>query len=174
MTATLVRKQDTSVADGGTPISPSSPPHRRRRRLSGAVAALILIAGSVAVVKNEVQTNGRFARYQASLSVTKQTLRLTRTDLASLQRELSALDSGLSQSKSALATDVDQLQTVAAALQKSEQVVSQQGSSIVALQSCLGGVEQALNALSVGDHGSAIRALDDVSANCHSAAATDG
>jgi septal ring factor EnvC (AmiA/AmiB activator) len=140
----------------------------------GAAAALIAIAGLAGVVKNEVQTNERFAQSQASLTVTRQTLRATRSDLASLQHVLSALDTSIDQSQSALASNVGQLQAVEAALQKSEQVVTQQGSSIVALQSCLGGVEEALNALSVGDQGSAIRALDKVSANCQSAAATDG
>jgi hypothetical protein len=52
--------------------------------------------------------------------------------------------------------------------------VTQQASLITSLQSCLVGVEQALNELAVGNQTSAIAALNGVSTSCTAAEASSG
>jgi hypothetical protein len=74
----------------------------------------------------------------------------------------------------ALAQDTTQLQGVKQALVKAQVDVTSQTSTIGDLHTCLGGVEQALNALAVADQNHAIAALNAVSANCAKAVASDG
>jgi len=78
------------------------------------------------------------------------------------------------QTTTALTNDTAQLREVETALANAQSNLSSQQSTITALHACLGGVEQSLNALSVGDQNSADNALVAVSGDCQSAVTADG
>jgi septal ring factor EnvC (AmiA/AmiB activator) len=126
------------------------------------------------VVSNEVQTDHRFDATRQSLDGTRSELAVVRADLASLRTALQVVDGQITQSTTALADDQTQLQDAQTALAQSEGTVSSQVASINVLQTCLGGVTQALNALSVGDQSTAISALNSVTSSCQSAVVENG
>ena len=70
-----------------------------------------------------------------------------------------------------LAQDAAQVKAVQAALAQAQASVLQQGTTIAGLRGCLGGVEQALNALSVGDLDQAVSQLSAVATPCQQVAA---
>jgi hypothetical protein len=168
--AVTVEERPSSDVAGQCP----RPSRRRREWVVGAVALAVFATGLGYLVGNEVQANTQFDGAHRSLNLARQQMRVVLPVLNSVRRELGGLDGQVSQSTTALANDVAQLLGVQGTLAGEQSVVSRQGSSIGDLHSCLGGVEQALNALSVGDQGSAIDALDAVATSCQSAVASDG
>ncbi len=74
----------------------------------------------------------------------------------------------------ALDQDASQLLGAQTSLAAAQAHVTQQASLIGSLQACLGGVEQALNALSVGRQSRAITTLNSVSSKCTAAEASSG
>jgi hypothetical protein len=138
------------------------------------VAVSVFGAALGYVVRDEVAANGRFALAHHQLDVTRGELAAMVTVLASLRHELTTVDDQVQQTGSDVASDTSQLESVRADLVSAQDHVTQQGQSIVSLQACLSGVEQALNALSVGDQGSTIAALDTSATSCQSALAADG
>ncbi len=70
--------------------------------------------------------------------------------------------------------DTSQLQGAESALSAAQAHVAQQASLLTALHTCLGGVEQALNALAVGSQGKAAASLYAVSASCSTAVSASG
>ena len=69
---------------------------------------------------------------------------------------------------------MSQLQGVEAALAGARASVSTQTKAMDDLRTCLGGVEQGLNALSVGDRVHAVNALSAVSTDCSAAYVASG
>jgi chromosome segregation ATPase len=108
------------------------------------------------------------------LGVTRTHVKAVVAEMSTLRRDLQTVNGRIDQSTTALAQDKTQLRGVEAALSKSQADMARQGSSITDLQNCLGGVEEALNALSVGDQASAVAALNAVSASCNEAVASSG
>jgi septal ring factor EnvC (AmiA/AmiB activator) len=139
-----------------------------------ATAVIAFALGMGFLARNEVQTNTQFDVAHDSLNLTRSQIKMTVSHLASIRRDLFMIDGQAQQTATTLATDTTQLHEVQAALAEAQTRVSTQGSDITALQSCLGGVEQALNALSVGDQGSALAALVAVSTSCQNAVTADG
>ncbi len=70
--------------------------------------------------------------------------------------------------------DASQLLGAQTSLAAAQTHVTQQASLITSLQTCLVGVEQALNALAVGKQAKAIAALNSVSTSCTAAEASSG
>ena len=168
-TGTLTTTRPTDVADL------EAPPARRRRRWVFVLAVFATCAGALGyLVGNEVQSNTQFDQAHASLDLTRHHLEVVRADLTSVRRKLHAVDRQVNQTSTSLSSDTAQLQQAQAALALAQTNVTHQGSDITALQSCLGGVEQALNALSVGDAQTAVNALNTVSSSCQSAVAANG
>lgn len=138
------------------------------------MAVLVVVAALAYVASNEVQTDRTLDHTRQSLTATQQQLSTVRTDLAQLRHALSVVNGQAVQTKAVLTSDFAQLLSTEVALAKSEGTASSQGTAISTLQLCLGGVTQALNALSVGDQPTAIAALNDVSASCQSAVVDNG
>ena len=126
------------------------------------------------LVGNQIQSNTQFDSTHGSLNLTRHSIGVVRADLTSVRRDLRALDHQVHQTRTALASDTAQLQQIQTALAQAQANVSKQGSNITALHSCLGGVEQALNALSVSDEQTAVSALTAVSSSCQSALTSNG
>ena len=74
----------------------------------------------------------------------------------------------------ALNQDAAQLLGAQTSLAAAQAHVTQQASLIGSLKTCLGGVEQALNALAVENQPQAIAALNSVSSQCTTAEASSG
>jgi stage V sporulation protein SpoVS len=145
-----------------------------RRRVAGVVA-FALFAGALGYLTgNEVQAGTQFDRTHAALDSTRHHVAVTLAALATVRTGLDVVDGQVNQGHVALARDTTQLQGVQTALAGARADVSHQTQGIAELQACLSGVEQALNALAVGDRVRAIDALDAVTASCSAAVATDG
>ena len=118
---------------------------------------------------NEVQANTRFDRAHRTLDgVRSRTVAVDR-DLVTARADLTTLDGQVTQDSAVLATDTSRLDTALVALTESREDDANQSTAITNLQTCLGGVEKALNALSVGDQPSAVAALEAVATPCSSA-----
>jgi chromosome segregation ATPase len=152
----------------------SEPTWRRRTWFIWFVAFAVFATGLGYLVGNQIQSNTQFDRTHGSLTLTRHDIGVVRADLTSVRRDLRAVDHQAHQSATALSSDTAQLHQVQTALTQAEANVSNQGSDISALQSCLSGVEQALNALSVGDEQTAVDALTAVSSSCKSALTSNG
>jgi septal ring factor EnvC (AmiA/AmiB activator) len=163
--------------DADRPTGTEPPPRRRRpssrvRWLAGIGAGALLVAALGYLIADQVQARHQFDRAQASLGVTRHQTATVSTQLAGLRRQLAHLTAQVGDDTTALNQDASQLKGAQSALAAALAHVTQQASHISSLQTCLGGVERALNALSVGKRARAISALRSVSSSCSAAAAS--
>jgi hypothetical protein len=159
--------------DGRRDDMPPKPTPRYRWVLA-ALAVTVFVAGMATLADNEVGTNTRFDSVHRSLTLSRHQRAYVLAVLQATREQLDTDVTETTQSSAALTDDTEQLHSVQSTLQNDRAGVTRQGSSIVALQSCLGGVQEALNALSVGDPKSAVDSLVAVSAACQNAVASDG
>ena len=132
-----------------------------------ALTIFAVFAGGLGfMVGNEHQANIQTDQTHATQHATRRHLAIVESDLTAVRRQLQADSSTTAGVLSALAQDSTQLSGVRAELSGAESSMAIQGTAIVDLQVCLGGVEQALNALSVGDLGQALSHLSAVGASC--------
>jgi hypothetical protein len=160
-------------------ISPVHP--QRRPRLSRParwVSALILGALFAAalgyLVTDQVRANDQFQHASAALGVTEYQTNTVSAQLAELQSDLAVLSTQVGNDSTALNQDASEVTGAESALAAAQAHVSQQATLIGTLQSCLGGVERALNALSVGKQSRAIAAVEAVSKSCATASSSSG
>jgi len=152
-------------------------PSRRPRRPRPIWPAVAIAAGVVLVVAigllvtDQVSERDRYDRAHASLIATSQQIATVSSDLAALQHALDDLHTQVGSDTTALNQEASQLQGAQAALTAAQEHVVAQGSQISSLHTCLGGVEQALNALSVGHRTRAFTQLVSVSSSCAAAVA---
>ena len=150
------------------------PPRRTLLRVLGAVlvVAVALVVG--ALVRDQIRADHRYDRSRQSLAVTRHQLVLVQTDLGRVRRDLAAVNGQIGVAGKTLSQDTAQLQGLETALSSAGATVSSQHATVDDLQVCLTGVEQALNALAVGDQTHALSALQVVSGACNSVSAADG
>jgi hypothetical protein len=141
----------------------------RRRWIVVACVVAVLAVTLGYLVGNEIQANTQFDQAHRALDVTRQQITVATIDLTSVQRSLATVDGQVSVDSTTLADDVSKLDGAKSALSTAQADVARQASTETALHTCLGGVEQALNALSVGDQARAINALNAVATSCTSA-----
>ncbi len=170
MASTVLAAEGGVNGVAGTP----PPPTRWRAWLLGLTLVALLATGLGYVVANEVQANTQFDQAHASLIVTRHRADRVLRNLNSVRRDLTTVNRWVGVDTVALAKDTARLKGVQTVLAQAQANVSQQGATIGDLQTCLGGIEQSLNALSVGDLNSAISALQDVSGACRTVAASSG
>ncbi len=158
------------------PTAPPRPPRwsRRRRWVLGLAAGALFVAALGLLLADQVQARASYNRTQASLGVTQQRTRTVSGQLQELRRDLRVLKTQVGSDTTALSQDSSQLLGAKTSLSAAQTHVDQQASLITSLQSCLVGVEQALNELAVGNQGRAITALNAVSASCTAAEASSG
>jgi hypothetical protein len=147
---------------------------RRARWMLCSVAGALLGAALGYLVVDQVQAYNQFGRSQTSLGVTRQRTHTVSVQLAEVRRDLSVLKTQVGSDSTALSQDSSQLLGAQTSLAAAQAHVTQQASLITSLQTCLVGVEQALNALSVGSQPRAIAALNSVSSSCTAAEASSG
>jgi hypothetical protein len=155
----------------------AAPASRTRRRSWRAVTgtALSVIGLLTAfLVWNETQANTQFDRADQALRQTDVRIDATVATLMAVRHDLRFLETQIDASQKALSSDATLLQGIRSVLAQAQRDVSEKSSYIVNLKTCQTGVEQALNALSVGDELHAVAALGNVSASCQNAAALSG
>ncbi len=151
-----------------------SPLSHRGRWAVAIVAGALFTAALGYLIADHVQAHDQFDQAQMSLGVTRHQTDAVSARLADLRRNLELLTTQVGIDSTALSQDASQLRAAQTALAADDAHVSQQASQITALQTCLGGVEQALNALSVDNLSRAVAALASVSSSCSAAAASSG
>jgi hypothetical protein len=138
-------------------------------------ACVALVGGALGYLLHDaVQANHRYDRARHSLGITRRNTAFVSLELAKARTDLNLLTRQVGNDTTALSQDTSTLQGARTALSAAQNHVSQQSTLIVSLDTCLGGVEQALNALSVGSQASAIAALHAVSQSCAAAVAASG
>jgi uncharacterized alpha-E superfamily protein len=89
--------------------------------------------------------------------------------LEKLRHDLEVLATQVGSDTTAYDQDAAELKAAQSELASTQVDVTHQTSMISALHTCLGGVEQALNALAVGNQASAISELSSVATSCSAA-----
>jgi septal ring factor EnvC (AmiA/AmiB activator) len=155
------------------PFAPRAQHVRDRRRRSRRAWWIAAVPFAIAfgcvlgyLVHDEGRANDRYDRSRAALGVTRSNITTTNHDLAVARRELALVTTQVGNDSTALAQVQSQLKAAQAALVAAQDHVSRQTSQIGSLNACLGGVEQALNALAVNQPANAIAALSAVSTSC--------
>jgi hypothetical protein len=154
----------------------TKPTATRRARVPGLVlfVLIVLVGGGLGyLVGNECQANTQTDQAHATWHTTRHHIDIAVGNLTVIRRELRADNRTIRVVGPALAQDATQVKAVQAALAQAQASVLQQGTTIAGLQACLGGVEQALNAMSVGDLDQAVSHLSAVATPCQQVAAGD-
>jgi hypothetical protein len=147
---------------------------RRTRWIVGVAVGALVAAALGPLIADQVTAYDRYNRAEASLGVTRQKTQTVSAQLADLRHDLSLLQTQVGSDTTALNQDSSQLLGAQTSMHAAQTHVTQQASLITSLQICLVGVEQALNALSVGNQAKAIAALNSVSTSCTAAEASSG
>lgn len=145
---------------------------RWRRWVAGTLVLLAVAAAVGVMAGNEVQANTRFDRAHRALDSAHAQTVVVDAHLAAARADLAALNSQVAADSAVLTTDTAKLDGALAVLAQSQQSVATQSASIGSLHTCLGGVEEALNALSLGDQKHAVAALRAVASACTAAVGT--
>ena len=153
------------------PDVPSPTRRRRRRSVAAVVAAALFVAVLGALVADTVRQHQGFGQAQTALRATHQRTAELSARLDQLHHDLGLLTSEVGNDTTALAQDTSQLRGTQWALGLTRASVAQQGTLISSLQTCLGGVEAALNSLAVGNQDRAGAELNAVASSCTQAVA---
>jgi hypothetical protein len=152
-------------------------PRRRTHPWAWAVtlASVALVAAAAGYLLHDAaQANHRDDRALTSLSTTRRHTADVSQKLAQARADLVLLTRRVGSDTTALSQDTAALQGARAALNAAQAHASQQVTLLSSLHTCLGGVEQALNALAVENQTSAIAALHTVAQTCTAAVAASG
>jgi hypothetical protein len=126
------------------------------------------------LIVDQAEARTQYGRAHTSLGLTQHRSRTVSTELQEASRDLSVLKTQVGSDTTALSQDSSQLLGAQTSLSAAQAHVTEQASLITSLQTCLVGVEQALNELAVGNQTSAIAALNAVSTSCTAAEASSG
>ena len=171
MTSLLERVEDSS----GQLTNEAQVAPRRRRWIPIALAFLAVgVVLGIMIGNDEIQAGRQFAQADQSLHSTDGRLAVAKEQLAALRRDLTFVGVQIGASNAALSTDGTLLQTIQGALAQAQQDVSTKSAYITNLKACKSGIEQSLNALSVGDEANALKSLNAVTVPCQNVAASNG
>jgi hypothetical protein len=138
-----------------------------------ALVALVAAAAGY-LLHDAAQANHRYDWARVSLSTTRRHAAAVSQELAQARTELGLLTRRVGSDATALSQDASALQGARAALDAAQAHASQQATLLSSLHTCLGGVEQALNALAVANQPRAMLALNSVAQSCSAAVAASG
>ncbi len=161
---------DVDGTDPGDP-DPGDPalPRRHRRRWVGRAAAVVLTIVLVVALGIGVDANAHLRRTDATLDHTRTELHHAMALLTSARTHLAEATTEDDDAGATLAADTAALDSVQAQLVKAQANESEQGVNISDLDTCLSGVEQALNEISLSDQTGAGTTLGRVANACTSA-----
>jgi hypothetical protein len=152
-------------ATGGADGAPDRDPRRWRLRVVYLVAAIVVVATTAVAVASHNQlgrTESDLARTRATLHHTLGRLTVARRHLAATTAASTTAEKTLDAESAALAADQK-------ALANAQANIYSNGVSIGNLDTCLSGVQKALNLISLGNQSGGAASLSDVSASCQSA-----
>lgn len=169
---------DVLLARPRPPALEPAPPRdgpRRRRRWAAALACTALLGAAVGyLLFDATQANHQYDRARLTLGVTRATTGVVSQDLAEARGDLRLVTQQVGDDTTTLAQDTSELEGTRSALSAAQVHVIAQAALLNSLHACLGGVEQALNALAVGSQARAVDALHSVSASCAAAVNASG
>ena len=172
---------DVLLAERRTAGPDLVPPRPERRARSGGRHWIFLLVGVAlagallsTLLFNAVQADHRYDHARHVLAVTRGTAGVVAHELAAARTDLHLVSQQVGQDSTALAQYTSQLEGARSALSAAQTHVVEQAALLNALNECLGGVEQALNALAVGSQSKAADALKWVSAPCSTAVNASG
>jgi hypothetical protein len=169
----LAERRPDEVPDA--PPRSERSPRRRRRHWVVLFASIALVAVALgSLLFDATQANHRYDRARHLLRVTRATTVVVARDLAAARIDLHLVTQQVGTDSNALTQDTSQLEGARSALSAAQAHVSEQASLLNALHGCLAGVEQALNALAVGNKSKAADALKFVAAPCSTAVNASG
>lgn len=174
MTDVLLAERRPAERPAVTSRLESVRPSQRRRRL--VLVACLVLLGSVigSLLFDAAQKNHRYDHARHVLAVTRGTTGVVARDLAAARKDLHIVTEQVGSDSTALVQDTSQLQGARSALSAAQAHVFEQAYLLDSLHSCLAGVEQALNALAVGNQSKAADALKWVTTPCSAAVNASG
>ncbi len=138
-----------------------------------AIVAGVLFASILGYLLDDlVVQHEHFDRASVAIRSTRHRTAEVSRDLAELRHDVALLTAQVGSDSASWSQDQAQLKAASTALATTQADVSQQRSRIGALHTCLGGVQQALNALAINNKLSAVAELNSVESSC--AAASGG
>jgi hypothetical protein len=157
------------------PPCPDPGRRHRRRRWAVLVSSVALVGVALgALLLDAADVNHHYDHARHVVAVTRGTTSVVSRQLATARTDLRLVTQQVGNDTTALAQDTSQLQGARSALSAAQAHVFEQASLLNSLHECLGGVEQALNALAVGNQSKAADALKWVSASCSTAVNASG
>ena len=160
-----------AAPDGDTrsePRAPTGGQPRRTARWLWLVYAVVVVIVAVAIT-DTVTAHGALSRTDAALQVEQARLQQADRTLLAVHRELIRTDGLADDAARTLTAETAQLTSVRAELTAAEADQFDNGVSIADLTTCLSGVQQALNQISLGDAGGAAASLNGVASTCRAA-----
>jgi hypothetical protein len=155
--------------------APPRPATKRRWRWVAVVAVVAVLAACVGYLLSDAgQANRRYDHALHVLGTTRATTGVVAHDLAQARVDLRLVTQQVGNDTTTLAQDTSQLQGARSALSAAQAHVFEQAVLLGSLHTCLGGVEQALNALAVGSQMKAAASLSFVSSSCAAAVNAGG
>jgi len=150
-------------------------PPRRQRLTWRARLILIIVAGALFastlgyLIDDQVAEREHFDQTRTSLGITRHRTADVAHDLAVLRHDVGVLMGQVESATAAWTQDTTEAKAAQSALAVVRDDVSQQSSRIESLHTCLGGVQQALNALAIDNQATAISELNSVASSCSAA-----
>jgi hypothetical protein len=163
------------VLDTEEPHILAEGPRTRRRRTRWIRWTLAIVAGALVastlgyLIDDQKSENNHYDRVHASLLVTRHRAANVGHDLDVLRHDVAILVAQVGSASTSWNQDTAQLKAARFALAVVQSDVSQQGSRIGSLHTCLGGVQQALNALAVNNQTIAVSELNSAASSCSAA-----
>ena len=136
---------------------------------------LVIVAGALFastlgyLIGDQVSEHEHFDRTRTSLGITRHRTAGVVQDLALLRHDVAVLLAQVQNATTSLNQDTAEVKAAQSALAVVQGDVSQQSSRIGSLHACLGGVQQALNALAIDDQATAVSELNAVASSCSAA-----
>lgn len=130
------------------------------------MAGLLLASILGYLLDDQVVEHEHFDHASVALRSTRHRTAEVSRDLAELRHDITVLTAQVGRDSASWNQDEGQLKAAAAALAVTQADVSQQSSRVGPLHSCLGGVQQALNALAINNQMSAVAELNSVESSC--------
>ena len=169
VTDELVSERVEAVTDAGKKSRV-----RHRRWIIGVLVLAMLGTAIGLVASDERAANTQFDLTHQSLNSIRRSIDGVVTTLDATRGQLVDVNGQVGDATTALTKDASQLKGAETALANAQSHVSVQTTVLSDLRTCLGGVQQALNALAVGGQSLAIGALNSVSSSCQGAVAASG
>jgi|GEM_PF-3772017 len=151
-----------------------APVNRVVRRRVRVVAGSVVVALVAFLVISGLQAHGQLDRSSRAFASTRAEERATLDQLARTEASLASVLSQSAAANQTLGSVNGQLAAERNQLSQQQKNLFIQGVSISALDTCLGGVESALNEVALNDQSGAASTLQSVSSSCRTAGASSG